>query len=128
MEKKTIRYLKVVMITVAAVLIVLGAGMGVIYDKDRIGFDIQKLKQSVGIANAMNLKVSFADGYIVLNRAGSFDGPKIEIPTLENVEVKEESVELEFKSIFFKETLTIQNSSPLDNAPEENLPGRIDQM
>lgn len=127
-KKKAVRYLKVIIITVIAGVAVMGAGMGLIYDKDRIAFDIQKLKQTLQIADALNLKVSFGEGYIVLNKEGSFNGPKIEIPTLKSADVRKATIELELKSMFFSEKMEIQRSAPPQSAPGEGLPGRIDRM
>jgi len=112
-KKNVARYLKITIISVIAAVVIIGGGSGVIYDKDRIGFDIQKLKSTMSIANALNLKVSFKEGFIVINRAGRSGVRKTEIPTLKNVEMKEMTIQLNFKSLFFTDSIEIKKTDAL---------------
>ena len=111
--KKAVRYLKVTIITAAAALVIMGGVFGTIYDKDRIVLDSEKLKHSISIANKLNIKVSFGEGFIVMNRGINLDGRKIEIPTLKTIEIKEKTIRVNFKSLFFSDSIEIKKTNSL---------------
>lgn len=107
-NKNTGRYLKVAIISAVAAITIMGSFMGLLFDKDRIDLDIQKLKHAVSIANALNLNISFTEGYIVINKEGSPNGRQIEISTLKSAQTKEKTIQVNFKSLFFSDSIEIK--------------------
>ncbi|PID40889.1 MAG: hypothetical protein CR984_00905 [Proteobacteria bacterium] len=112
-EKQKHRYLKVAVLTVVIAGTVIGATLGTIRDRDRIDFDIQRLKTSVGIANALYFKVSFHEGVVVMKRGGVKASREVGIPTLKDVAYKDKTVQVTFKSLFFKKTIALDKTPAL---------------
>lgn len=101
----------------------MGGIIGIIYDKDRLLLDTDTLKRSVSIANALHLKVSFEEGFIVMNRQGGPEGKKIEIPTLKNAKIEEKIIQVNFKSLLFSDSIEIKKTESLKTAPEKMTSG-----
>jgi hypothetical protein len=118
-KKNAFRYLKITIITAVAVLLIAGGVFGTIYDKDRIVLDIDKLKLSINVANKINARISFEEGFIMMSQGENSDGRKIEIPTLKNIEINEKTIQVNFKSLFFKDSIEIKKTDMLKTPLEK---------
>jgi len=120
-KKNAFRYLKITIITAVAALLIAGGVFGTIYDKDRIVLDIDKLKLSVNIATKINARISFEEGFIMMSQGENSDGRKIEIPTLKNIKIKGKTIQVNFKSLLFKDSIVIKKTNLLQTHLEKYL-------
>jgi hypothetical protein len=112
-EKKPSRYLKVAAITVIVAGVAIGGAFGVIHDKDRMELDIQKLKRSIGIANALHFEVTLDEGSLAMKRRGVKVSRTIEIPTLKTAVFADRTVRITFESWFFSQTIALDRTAAL---------------
>ena len=109
------RYLKVAIIALIGGGAIIGAIFGAVYDRDRIAFDIQKLRTSIGMANALHFTVAFDEGLIVMKRRGVRASREVELPTLKGAVFEAKTVQVTFKSWFFRETITFDKTPALQS-------------